>query len=393
MAAPGPPAAPGSSVAVAFLASMPPVGFSVFDVQAAAPVAVSDGVRVDRDGLESRRYRVRLDQMGNVASVFDKRVGRELLAAPLALELRSNPSPAWPAWEILWETLAGPARAAVAGPAEVRAVEAGPVRGILEVRRRAEGSVFVERVGLTLDGELVEIATDLDWRTPATLLKAVFPLTAVNARARFDLGLGTIERENATQALYEVPAQQWAAIDDRGGAFGVAIASDSKYGWDKPDDHTLRLSLVHTPEAPRGFAYQGTNDLGRHRFTYAIGGYRGDWRAGACRSWRLASTSRCARSAPSRTRGRSGDPCRWSRSRRRRWPCRRSSWPSRAARWSSGSRSSTGPRPRTFACAWRGESSRHARSTRPRNPWARWPCSRTEPCGSTSAHTHRARSR
>jgi len=164
--------------------------------------------------------------------------------------------------------------------AEVRAVEAGPVRGILEVRRRAEGSVFVERIGLTLDGELVEIATDLDWRTPATLLKAVFPLTAVNARARFDLGLGTIERENATQALYEVPAQQWAAIDDRGGAFGVAIASDSKYGWDKPDDHTLRLSLVHTPEAPRGFAYQGTNDLGRHRFTYAIGGYKGDWRAG-----------------------------------------------------------------------------------------------------------------
>ena len=36
-------------------------------------------------------------------------------------------------------------------------------------------------------------------------------------------------------------------LTDRSGAFGVTILSDCKYGSDKPDDKTLRLTLCALP--------------------------------------------------------------------------------------------------------------------------------------------------
>src|SRR5205823_10694098 len=68
-------------------------------------------------------------------------------------------------------------------------------------------------------------------------------------------------------------------MTDTSGEYGAAILNDSKYGWDKPDDNVLRLTLVHTAKE-RAYPYQSSNDLGHHRFTYSIAGHRGDWRAG-----------------------------------------------------------------------------------------------------------------
>jgi alpha-mannosidase len=55
------------------------------------------------------------------------------------------------------------------------------------------------------------------------------------------------------------------------------VLNDSKYGWDKPADNVLRLTLLHTAKA-RAYPYQSSNDLGHHHFTYSIAGHRGDWR-------------------------------------------------------------------------------------------------------------------
>lgn len=83
------------------------------------------------------------------------------------------------------------------------------------------------------------------------------------------------ERGNNIDIAYEVPAQQWADLTDASGNYGVTIANDSKYGWDKPNDNTLRLTLLHTPETDRGYAYQDRNDMGRNRFTYSLIGHNG----------------------------------------------------------------------------------------------------------------------
>ncbi len=94
------------------------------------------------------------------------------------------------------------------------------------------------------------------------------------------MGVGTIERTNNEPDKYEVPAQKWADITDASGRFGVGIINDSKHGWDKPNDNTLRLTLIHTPRPVGSYTYQSSNDLGRHQFLFSIAGHQGDWRQG-----------------------------------------------------------------------------------------------------------------
>ena len=82
-----------------FLARLPPVGFAVYRVVAAPrPQPPNPELVVEESGLENHRYRVEIDAAGDVASIFDKRLGRELLAGPLRLALLGDHSPRWPAW-------------------------------------------------------------------------------------------------------------------------------------------------------------------------------------------------------------------------------------------------------------------------------------------------------
>jgi len=71
-------------VNVVFLAKVPSVGFAVYDVQPAdRPAAAESPLSVTDSTLQNARYRIRVDANGDLASVFDKRLGRELLAPQL----------------------------------------------------------------------------------------------------------------------------------------------------------------------------------------------------------------------------------------------------------------------------------------------------------------------
>jgi len=275
----------GDTARILFLASVGPATFKVFQVATGAaranrfPHALSSALpwlNVSESSLENIFYKVKVDTNGDIASIFDKLRSRELLKAPIRLELRDNPSPDKPAWRILWDTVNAAPREFVASP-EVRVVERGPVRVAIEITRSAAGSIFRQRVMLGLRGQRVEVENFVDWKSPNSLLKVAFPFTAANPKATYDLGLGTIQRGNNTPDRYEVPAQQWADLTDESGEFGAAVLNDSKYGWDKPADNLLRLTLLHTARA-RAYPYQSSNDLGHHHFVFAIAGHRGDWR-------------------------------------------------------------------------------------------------------------------
>lgn len=266
----------GDEVEFLFLARVPSVGFAVFDVRPATePCAMTTGLAVTESTLENGRYGVRLDDNGDVAGIFDKSIGRELLSSPARMALFHNTPDYWSEWEIRHEDITADPYAHVGAPAAIRIVERGPVRVTIEVTREVAGSTIVQQISLSAGaaGNRVELANLIHWRTPKTLLKATFPLTASKEHATYDLGFGVIERPTNTEKKYEVPAQQWADLTNEDGTFGVTVLNDCKYGWDKPDDHTLRLTLIHTPN-------EVEKDMGRHRMTYAIYGHAGDWRTG-----------------------------------------------------------------------------------------------------------------
>ncbi|HWS87916.1 MAG TPA: glycoside hydrolase family 38 C-terminal domain-containing protein [Pyrinomonadaceae bacterium] len=275
----------GGATRILFLAEAPSVGYAVYDVRTAERPAFNPALNVTESSLENARYRVRVNADGDVSSVFDKAVGTELLRAPARLAFQTERPRDWPAWNMDWADRQKPPRGYVSGPAKIRVVERGPVRVAVEIERESEGSKFVQTVRLSAGGagERVEFGNVIDWKSEAAALKATFPLTASNPQATYNWGVGVVERGNNDERKYEVPSHQWFDLTDRGGAHGVTVLSDCKYGSDKPDDSTLRLTLLFTPGlgAGNGWEYhdQTTQDWGRHEFTYGLAGHRGDWRA------------------------------------------------------------------------------------------------------------------
>jgi alpha-mannosidase len=96
--------------------------------------------------------------------------------------------------------------------------------------------------------------------------------------ATYNWDIGTIERPTAEPKKFEVPSHQWIDLTDIGGEFGATILTDCKNGSDKPNDHTIRLTLIRTPGTRGGYADQGTQDIGHHEFVYGIAGHAADWR-------------------------------------------------------------------------------------------------------------------
>ena len=266
---------------VIFVASLPSVGYAVYDVQPAeGPAASSSSLEVSRDELENAYYRVRLNQDGDVASIFDKENGRELLAAPARLAISYDNPSQWPAWNMDWEQEQAAPKQYVSGPTQVRVVEDGPVRVAIEVTRDTAGSHFVQRISLAAGdgGRRVEFGNVIDWKTRESSLKATFPVTASNAMATYNLDIGTIERPTAQPKKFEVPSHQWIDLTDMSGRFGATVLTDSKNGSDKPTDNTLRLTLLRTPGVAGGYPDQATQDIGHHEFVYGFAGHSAGWR-------------------------------------------------------------------------------------------------------------------
>jgi len=267
---------------VKFVARVPSVGYAVYDVRPADAPMASVEVKVTESSLENLRYRVRLNGDGDVASIFDNKVGRELLSAPIRLAISTDNPRQWPAWNMDFEDQQRPPRAFAGGPAKIRIVETGPVRVSLQVEREAEGSRFVQTISLSAGdaGNRVEFSNVIDWKTRSANLKATFPLAVENKLATYNWDIGTIQRPTAAERQFEVASHQWIDLTDQSGSHGVTVLTDCKNGSDKPDDKTLRLTLLRTPGTRGGYADQGTQDWGRHEINFGIAGHAGDWRAG-----------------------------------------------------------------------------------------------------------------
>ena len=268
---------------VLFLAKAPSVGYAVYDVQPAAALAAS-ALKVTESSLENARYRVKLDASGDVSSIFDKSLNRELLSAPIRLAISEDSPRQWPAWNMDFDQEQAAPRAYVAGTPKIRIVENGPARVAVEVSREAEGSKFVQTVRLTAGdaGNRVEFADSIDWKTLSANVKAVFPLAASNRMATYNWDIGTVERPNAEERQFEVASHQWIDLTDQGGGFGATILTDVKNASDKRDDRTLRLTLIRTPGFPGGrrggYSDQLNQDWGHHEIVYGLAGHAGGWR-------------------------------------------------------------------------------------------------------------------
>ncbi len=263
---------------IAFIACMPAISYSVFDIRESdIPCNIETEIRVTASTLENERYKVTLNENGDIGSIYDKELEKELLSAPVTLGIFDNYVGGWlyPAWEVKYkQSIRKPDR--IAQLVSSRIIEKGPARCTVQVVQKSGESVFTNNISLSAGSDMVEVQCEFDWNSQRTLCKNVFSFTCSNEKATFDLGLGAIKRGNATEKIYEVPAQKWVDITDKNDGYGVSVFSDCKYGWDKYSDNTLRLTVIHTPlNNSRPQSMQSMMDLGLNRYGYAISAHKG----------------------------------------------------------------------------------------------------------------------
>jgi alpha-mannosidase len=283
------------SATVLFVADAPSVGYAVYSVQAAPKTTwAQNELHVSAHQLENIRYIVKIDDNGDISSIFDKQARREVLSGPARLAIKDDTPQQWPAWNMDYSDEVKAPRAYVGGTPRIEVTENGPARIAVTITRQLDSSTFAQTVRLAAAGarDRVEIANAIDWHEPNATLKAMFPLTVHNDSATYNWDVGTIKRGTAYDRKFEVPSHQFIDLTDKSGSYGVTILTEKKNGSDKPDDHTIGLTLLRTPgisQGGRGYADQSSQDWGHHELVYGISGHSGDYRGAGTdwQAWRL----------------------------------------------------------------------------------------------------------
>ena len=259
-----------------FDADVPATGMAVYGIKASGKnkIATSTSGRT----IESSRYKLTVDDYGDVVSLIDKNCSRELVASGKSLRLvvfDDCRSEAWPAWEIQKATIDKDPLPVHDG-VEIT-LEPGILRQTLVIKKKYGESDIVQRIHLYegAQADRIDFENEVDWRSLNALLKAEFPLSVSNKEATYDIGLGSVRRGNNRDNSFEVYSHEWTDLTNRNGNYGVTLLNDSRYGWDKPNDNTLRLSLLYSPKPGRSYTYQARQDFGHHVFTYSIVGHEG----------------------------------------------------------------------------------------------------------------------
>jgi alpha-mannosidase len=254
-----------------------PVALDAAAYATAGPVEEDDAVRVDGLTLENGHLRATLNADGTVASLVDKARGLEALAAPgNRLELYDDRPVDFDAWDIdpfhLQTRRDAPSALSHAVTSE------SPLRGEVRFERElGAGSRLTQTVRLDAHSRRLEFHTTVDWHEERTLLKVCFPLAVRARHATYEMPFGYAERPTHystswDRARYEVPGHRWADLSEHG--FGVAVLTDSKYGY-SCFGNELRISLLRSPKSPDPEA-----DMGRHELAYALVPHAGGWREG-----------------------------------------------------------------------------------------------------------------
>jgi alpha-mannosidase len=270
------------------LSSTPSLGYKTYFARAAASApAVHSMLKASVDALENEFIRVKIDpQSGCLTSLFDKRSGTEALAPAETdtggpknttcgnlLQTFVDKPEKWDAWNIdadfekqHWD---------LDKADEVKLVESGPLRAVIQVKNHFQNSTFVRDIILYAGAARVDVKMQAEWHEKHILLKVAFPVSAHSDKAAYEIPFGSVERPTtrntpAEQAQFEVPAYRWADISDA--KHGFSLLNDCKYGYDAKGN-VLRLSLLRSPEWPDPHA-----DEGHHEFTYALYPHGGGWK-------------------------------------------------------------------------------------------------------------------
>ena len=253
--------------ATLFAASLPAFGYKVYRMfRTEAEEALENGLVVTDRSMENARLRVEFSANGEVCSLYDKRAGRELLAAPTALKLYDDTKhDTWAHGEVF---LKDPVPCEVTG--SVHMTECGPVRASFRAEQKFGNSRIVRDYHLCADSDALEVQVKVDFHEKFRLLKLELPLSGEGHRALCGIPFGSIGRP--TDGSEQV-CGDWIAL--YGSAGGIGVASDSKHSFEA-DGNALSLTVLRSAMYADHYGQNERDefceflDQGEQRFAYSV---------------------------------------------------------------------------------------------------------------------------
>ncbi len=238
----------------------------------AAAVPADDEVVVagdERSGvLRNGRLAATWDATGQLCSIVDLLAERELVPAgkhASAVELAVDHPVRYDAWDV--EHWARRAPEVIETVASIEVVAAGPLIGIVRIRRTFGPSSVSLSYVLRAGSSRLDVEVELDWQHDERLLSIAFPLDVRADTAACDVQFGVVHRPTHRStswdaAKFEVCAHRFVDLSEP--SFGVAVLNDGRYGHGLFDG-AVRISLARAAKYP-----DPTADRGLHRVTLAV---------------------------------------------------------------------------------------------------------------------------
>ncbi|MCQ2445410.1 MAG: glycosyl hydrolase-related protein, partial [Clostridia bacterium] len=234
----------------------------------------------DANKLETPIYTAVFDENGYIASLTDKRTGREVkhegglpLGAIMAGEDMPSQYENWETESDFEEKLF---------PVSVESAPEIVSDGALSFRVRNRYAIgkashaVVDTVFYANDPE-IDYEMSLDWHEKRTLLKAAFDVNVKSRTVRNEIQYGHLERPTTRNnswddAKYEVVNHKWSDISET--RYGVALLNDCKYGISARGT-LLMLSLHKGGQRPDYRADEGLHTM-RYALLPHVGGFSSD---------------------------------------------------------------------------------------------------------------------
>lgn len=231
-----------------------------------APANVDNSVlSYDDNSIQNDKIKVVFGENGIITSLFDKENNKELVGKYFnKFTVYSDPFMYYNAWDIninyldmdKWDMKLVGTRTYIDG-----------VKVVREQTFKYDKSTLVQKISLSLDDNMVNFDTAVDWDEEYKMLRADFIPSFFSDEVNCDIPFGTFNRttkqENKVDwAQFEICAHKYINID--GKDYGFALINDCKYGH-RAKDGFVSLCLLRSPKFP-----DKTCDIGSHTFSYAI---------------------------------------------------------------------------------------------------------------------------
>lgn len=216
--------------------------------------------------LENQLLRIRLNEAGEITSIYDKEANIEYAQGLCnRFSMYQDINVDYDAWELsnFYDELP----VELNKDSKVEVISKGKLFGTIRVTKKLNNSLLVQDITIYSGSRRVDFKTRVDWQETHKLLKVEFPVNVFTDEAIEEIQFGYVKRPTHRSRQYdkdrfEVCNHRYTALTEHTRCF--AVLNDCKYGV-STTGNSIELSLLKAPVIPDMYA-----DKGLQEFTYSI---------------------------------------------------------------------------------------------------------------------------